>query len=104
MDPVARGNAAHELEEATGQVPRIEGRPTFRLDGNDVPFDEGQSIEKGAVLARMKTDLLQAQLNAAEAARVTAEAKLIDLRRSRLRANACRVSPPPQPRAKAYRR
>jgi NADH dehydrogenase/NADH:ubiquinone oxidoreductase subunit G len=44
-------NAAHELEEATGQVPRIEGRPTFRLDGNDVPFDEGQSILAAALAA-----------------------------------------------------
>jgi HlyD family secretion protein len=39
-------------------------------------FDEGQFIEKGAVLARMKTDLLGAQLNAAEAARATAEANV----------------------------
>lgn len=44
-------NAANELEEATGQVPRIEGRPTFRLDGNDVPFDEGQSILSAALRA-----------------------------------------------------
>jgi HlyD family secretion protein len=39
-------------------------------------FDEGQFIEKGAVLARMKTDLLQAQLNAADAARATADANV----------------------------
>lgn len=39
-------------------------------------FEEGQKLEKGAVLARMKTDLLQAQLNAAEATRVTAEANI----------------------------
>jgi [NiFe] hydrogenase diaphorase moiety small subunit len=44
-------NAAHELEEATGLVPRIEGRPTFRMDGNDVPFDEGQSILAAALAA-----------------------------------------------------
>lgn len=44
-------NAAHELEEATGQVPRVEGRPTFRLDGNDVPFAEGQSILAAALAA-----------------------------------------------------
>lgn len=44
-------NAAHELEEATGRVPVIEGRPTFRLDGNDVPFDEGQSILAAALAA-----------------------------------------------------
>jgi [NiFe] hydrogenase diaphorase moiety small subunit len=42
-------NAAHELEEATGQVPRVEGRPTFRLDGNDIPFDDGQSILAAAL-------------------------------------------------------
>ena len=29
-------NAAHELEEATGQVPRVEGLPTFRMDGKAV--------------------------------------------------------------------
>src|SRR5687768_7274311 len=39
-------------------------------------FDEGQTIEKGAVLARMKTDLLQAQLNAANAAQATAVANI----------------------------
>ena len=39
-------------------------------------FDEGQFLEKGAILARMKTDLLQAQLTAAEAARVTADANV----------------------------
>ena len=44
-------NAAHELEEATGQVPRVDGRPTFRMDGNDVPFDEGQSILAAALAA-----------------------------------------------------
>jgi [NiFe] hydrogenase diaphorase moiety small subunit len=44
-------NAAHELEEATGRVPRVEGRPTFRMDGNDVPFDEGQSILAAALRA-----------------------------------------------------
>jgi [NiFe] hydrogenase diaphorase moiety small subunit len=44
-------NSAHELEEATGRVPRIEGRPTFRLDGNDVAFDEGQSILAAALAA-----------------------------------------------------
>jgi [NiFe] hydrogenase diaphorase moiety small subunit len=44
-------NAAHELEEATGRVPQVEGRPTFRLDGNDVPFDVGQSILAGALAA-----------------------------------------------------
>jgi len=44
-------NSAHELEEATGQVPRIEGRPTFRMDGNDVPFDEGQSVLAAALAA-----------------------------------------------------
>jgi [NiFe] hydrogenase diaphorase moiety small subunit len=44
-------NAAHELEEATGQVPRVNGRPTFRMDGNDVPFDEGQSILAAALAA-----------------------------------------------------
>ncbi|HEU5074938.1 MAG TPA: 2Fe-2S iron-sulfur cluster-binding protein [Polyangiaceae bacterium] len=44
-------NSAHELEEATGQVPRVEGRPTFRMDGNDVPFDEGQSILAAALAA-----------------------------------------------------
>ncbi|HEU4580706.1 MAG TPA: 2Fe-2S iron-sulfur cluster-binding protein [Polyangiaceae bacterium] len=44
-------NAAHELEEATGRVPRVEGRPTFRLDGDDVPFDEGQSILAAALAA-----------------------------------------------------
>jgi len=44
-------NSAHELEEATGRVPRIEGRPTFRMDGNDVPFDEGQSILAAALAA-----------------------------------------------------
>ena len=44
-------NAAHELEEATGRVPRVEGRPTFRLDGNDVPFEEGQSILAAALAA-----------------------------------------------------
>ena len=44
-------NAAHELEEATGRVPCVEGRPTFRLDGNDVPFDEGQSILAAALAA-----------------------------------------------------
>jgi [NiFe] hydrogenase diaphorase moiety small subunit len=44
-------NSAHELEEATGQVPRVEGRPTFRLDGNDIPFDEGQSILAAALAA-----------------------------------------------------
>lgn len=44
-------NSAHELEEATGKVPRIEGRPTFRLDGNDIPFDEGQSILAAALAA-----------------------------------------------------
>jgi RND family efflux transporter MFP subunit len=37
-------------------------------------FDEGQSIKKGEVLARMKTDLLEAQLAAAEAAKASAEA------------------------------
>lgn len=42
-------NSAHELEEATGRVPRVEGRPTFRMDGNDVPFDEGQSILAAAL-------------------------------------------------------
>lgn len=44
-------NSAHELEEATGQVPRIDGRPTFRMDGNDVPFNEGQSILSAALAA-----------------------------------------------------
>lgn len=44
-------NAAHELEEATGRVPRVAGRPTFRLDGNDVPFDEGQSILAASLAA-----------------------------------------------------
>jgi [NiFe] hydrogenase diaphorase moiety small subunit len=44
-------NAAHEQQEATGRVPRVEGRPTFRLDGNDVPFDEGQSILAAALAA-----------------------------------------------------
>jgi RND family efflux transporter MFP subunit len=39
-------------------------------------FDEGQVLEKGAVLARMKTDLLTAQLNAAKAAQATAEANV----------------------------
>lgn len=44
-------NSANVLEEATGIVPRIEGRPTFRMDGNDVPFDEGQSILAAALAA-----------------------------------------------------
>jgi [NiFe] hydrogenase diaphorase moiety small subunit len=44
-------NSAHELEEATGTVPRIDGRATFRLDGSDVPFDEGQSILAAALAA-----------------------------------------------------
>ncbi len=44
-------NPAHELEEATGQVPRIEGRPTFRMDGNDIPFEQGQSILAAAIAA-----------------------------------------------------
>jgi len=44
-------NPAHEVEEATGTVPRVEGRPTFRLDGNDVPFDPGQSILAAALAA-----------------------------------------------------
>lgn len=44
-------NAAHEVEEATGRVPRIEGRPTFRMDGNDIPFEEGQSILTAALAA-----------------------------------------------------
>jgi multidrug efflux pump subunit AcrA (membrane-fusion protein) len=39
-------------------------------------FDEGQFLEKGAVLARMKTDLLEAQLNAAQAATATADANV----------------------------
>jgi membrane fusion protein (multidrug efflux system) len=39
-------------------------------------FDEGQFLEKGAVLARMKTDLLTAQLNAAKAAEATSEANV----------------------------
>ena len=39
-------------------------------------FDEGQFLEKGAVLARMKTDLLEAQLAAAQAARATADANV----------------------------
>jgi membrane fusion protein (multidrug efflux system) len=39
-------------------------------------FDEGQFIEKGAVLTRMKTDLLQAQLTAAKAAEATAQANV----------------------------
>jgi [NiFe] hydrogenase diaphorase moiety small subunit len=46
-----RINAAHELEEATGRVPRVDGRPTFRLDGNDIPFDPGQSILAAALAA-----------------------------------------------------
>jgi [NiFe] hydrogenase diaphorase moiety small subunit len=44
-------NAANELEEATGKVPRVGGRSTFRMDGNDVPFDEGQSILAAALAA-----------------------------------------------------
>lgn len=44
-------NAAHDVEEATGQVPRVDGRPTFRMDGNDVPFDEGKSILAAALAA-----------------------------------------------------
>ena len=60
VEPVTRSTLAAELP----------GLISERL------FDEGQAIEKGAVLARMKTDLLQAQLNAAEAARVTAEANI----------------------------
>lgn len=44
-------NAAHELEEATGQVPTVAGRPTFRFDGDDVPFEEGQSILAAALAA-----------------------------------------------------
>lgn len=44
-------NPANELEEATGKVPRVEGRATFRMDGNDVPFDEGQSILVAALAA-----------------------------------------------------
>jgi membrane fusion protein (multidrug efflux system) len=39
-------------------------------------FDEGQFLPKGAVLARMKTDLLEAQLNAAKAAQATADANV----------------------------
>lgn len=39
-------------------------------------FDEGQRIEKGQVLARMKTDTLEAMRDAAEAARVSAEASV----------------------------
>src|SRR5687767_5012405 len=37
-------------------------------------FDEGQTIAKDEVLARMKTDLLEAQLAAAEAGKASAEA------------------------------
>src|SRR6478735_5966467 len=44
-------NAAHELEEATGRSPRVDGRATFRLDVNDIPFDEGQSILAAALAA-----------------------------------------------------
>jgi len=44
-------NPAHELEEATGTVPRVGGRPTFRLDGDDIPFDDGQSILTAALAA-----------------------------------------------------
>ncbi len=44
-------NPAHELEEATGTVPRVEGRPTFRVDRNYVPFDDGQSILAAALAA-----------------------------------------------------
>ena len=60
VEPVTRSTLAAELP----------GLVSERM------FDEGQYLEKGAVLARMKTDLLQAQLNAAEAARVTADANI----------------------------
>src|SRR5262245_48448892 len=39
-------------------------------------FDDGQHVEKGAVLARVNTDLLKSQLEAAVAAQRTAEAEL----------------------------
>jgi RND family efflux transporter MFP subunit len=60
VEPVTRSTLAAELP----------GLVAERL------FEEGDLLEKGAVLARMKTDLLQAQLNAAEASRVTAEANI----------------------------
>lgn len=60
VEPVTRSTLAAELP----------GLVSERL------FEEGDLLEKGAVLARMKTDLLQAQLNAAEASRATAEANI----------------------------
>jgi RND family efflux transporter MFP subunit len=39
-------------------------------------FDEGQRVEKGEILARVNTDLLKIQLDAAVAAKQTAEAEL----------------------------
>lgn len=43
-------------------------------------FDEGQQVEKGAVLTRVNTDLLQTQLDAAIAAQRTTEAELLAAR------------------------
>lgn len=60
VEPVTRSTLAAELP----------GLVSERL------FEEGQLLKKGAVLARMKTDLLQAQLNAAEAGRATARANV----------------------------
>ncbi|CAA9429822.1 MAG: hypothetical protein AVDCRST_MAG64-3400 [uncultured Phycisphaerae bacterium] len=60
VEPVTRSTLAAELP----------GLVAERL------FEEGEMLEKGAVLARMKTDLLQAQLNAALAAGATADANI----------------------------
>ncbi|HEV2295751.1 MAG TPA: efflux RND transporter periplasmic adaptor subunit [Tepidisphaeraceae bacterium] len=43
-------------------------------------FDEGQQVQKGAVLARGKTDLVQAQRDAAAAAVESAVARLVEAR------------------------
>lgn len=58
VEPVTRSTLAAEQE----------GLVAERL------FDEGQRIEKGAVLATLRTDLLEAQLAAAEGARASAAA------------------------------